>query len=383
MHAVAVARKFEWPQKRLNLPKPLPVDPISASATSRIEVISVAPAEIFHRPLPALPADLEVRPYFHEHSIQYSVDQYVAVLTGGSAWGCSHGAVFTCLGEFVPTFARDPWGPALHEVWRRPYLPAPKRVRGRALYLVTPEAADNYHHWMIDLLPRIGLVETAGFDLKAFDQVIIDYAARPYQLETLQRLGIDPRRIVRLSAGDRIQPDELVVPSLKTDNQDVPLNQLEWLRKKFSMPVNPAARRRRFYLSRAEAPTRRLLNEGEVFAMLQQLGFEKVNLSRYGVREQAALLASAEMVAGPSGAAFTNTVFCAPGTQVIEFASPRWLTVYHWMISARLGLEHTILMGEGAAPDRKLRINGRSADLEIDVSKLSRVLQKLTNQSVA
>lgn len=374
---VGVARSFEWPRQRLNLPRNRPVDPFSAGPASQIRVVPVEPSETFKRPLPALPEDLEVRPYFHQNAVEYSGVQYVSVLTNGSAWGCAHGAVFTCLDEFVPTFARDPWGPELHEVWRRPFLPAPRRLKGRALYLVTPEAADNFHHWMIDLLPRIGLAETAGFPASSFDHLIVNHAGRRYQMDTLTALGIDPAKIIQLGSGDRVQPDELVVPSLKVDNQAVPRNQLMWLREKFG-PEKPAAASRRIYLSRADAPSRRLLNEPEIFRLLEREGFEKVNLSNLSIREQAALFASANMVAGPSGAAFANILFCAPGTRVIELASPRWLTVYHWMISARLGLDHTVLVGEGAAPDKNLRIDGRFADLTIDVNKIRRLTTKFT-----
>jgi hypothetical protein len=375
---VGVARHFEWPRRRLNLPARRPVDPFSASEASRIRVIPVEPAHTFKRPLPALPEDLEVRPYFHEHSVEYSGTQYVSVLTEGSAWGCAHGAVFTCLGEFIPTFARDPWGADLHEVWRQPYLPAPKRLKGRALYLVTPEAADNFHHWMLDLLPRIGLVEMAGFAASSFDHVIVNHAGRRYQLETLAEFGIDPAKIIQLGSGDRVQPDELVVPSLKVDNQAMPLNQLHWLRSKFG-PKTPPPSGRRLYLSRADAPSRRLLNEPDVFRLFEREGFENVTLSKLSVREQAELFASASIVAGPSGAAFTNIAFCSPGTRIIEFASPKWLTVDHWMLSARLGLDHTVIVGEGAPPSgRSLDIKGRFADITIDLDKVRRAITKFS-----
>ncbi len=377
INVVGLARRFEWPRSHLNLPAPWPVDPLSAKVESGVKVIRVEPAQRFFRPVPRLPEDLEVRPYFVEHSEQYSDTQYVSVFAKGSVWGYAHGAVFTQLGEFVPTFARDPWGPALHEVWRRPFLPAPRRLSGRALYLVTPEASDNYHHWMMDLLPRIGLVERAGFDLKTFDHIIINHANRRFQLETLKILGIDLKKVIQLNASERVQPDELVVPSLKLDNQEVPLNQLQWVRDRFLLSTPSSKPRRRLYLSRADAGARRLLNESEIFGILKDYGFESVSMNNLSVPEQARLFSEAEIIAGPSGAAFTNLVFCSPGTQVIEFASPRWLTVYHWMISSRIGLDHTIVVGDGAAPEKKLKINGRSADLTMDAQKVRRILKKM------
>ncbi|HEU5079721.1 MAG TPA: glycosyltransferase family 61 protein [Opitutaceae bacterium] len=380
VQALAPVRGLDRLRRVLNLPANHTIDPLLCVENSRgMRIIQTRVHRKFRRAMPALPADTSVLPHFRAHTFEYPEKEYVTVLERGSAWGYVHGAVFTSEGEFVPTFARDPWGPRLHQVWTRARLPQPKRINGRALYLVTPEAADNYHHWMIDLLPRIGMVTRAGFPIEAFDHIILNQANRAYQWETLTRLGVKKEQMIQVSPSVRLQPDELVVPSLKGTNEQMPAEHVRFLRDTFlgTRGGRRGEGRRKLFLSRKDAPSRKLANEDEVFALLQPMGFESVSLTGRSVCEQARLFSEAEIIVGPSGAAFANLVFASPGTRVVEFASPTWLTVYHWMISARRGLPHTIILGPGGPPPRELNITGRAGDLVADISKLKRVLETL------
>lgn len=371
-------RQVDWLRRSLHLPHNTALDPLLPGAKGGgVSIISTGQPKSFRRALPHLPLDPDHLTYFSTRTKERPTQEYVAVLERGSIWGYIHGAVFTSADQFVPTFTRDPWGPHLHQVWTCLRLPAPRRISGRALYLVTPEATDNYHHWMIDLLPRIGLVQRAGFSLSSFDHIILNHADRRYQWETLEALGIRKEQVIQINPSLRIQPDQLVVPSLKPSNEQMPAEHVQFLRQHFLKGAT-ARPNRRLFLSRKDAPSRKLKNEDEVFALLRSHGFESVSLTGLSVVEQAHLFSQAEAIAGPSGAAFANLVFAPSGARVIEFASSSWLTVYHWMISARRGLHHTTLLGPGGPPPRELNISGRSADLEVELEKLSRFLASTT-----
>src|SRR5207248_1235017 len=110
--------------------------------------------------------------------------------------------------------SKDVWGTSLHSVFVRSHLPKRRALTGLTLSLVTPEAPCNYHHWMMDLIPRAVLVERAGYRLKDFDHILINDRGRPYQKETLERLGIDPSQLVRVDDDLHVDADRLVVPSL-------------------------------------------------------------------------------------------------------------------------------------------------------------------------
>ena len=179
---------------------------------------------------------------------------------------------------------------------------------------------------MIDLLPRIGIVQRAGMPIDSFDAIVVNHTNLRFQRETLAHFGVRPEQLINISPSLSLQADTLVVPSLKPPNEQIPAEHVRFLRREFLPAATPRARTRRLYLSRRGAATRRLLNENEIFRFLQTFGFESVELSSLSVAQQAELFAEAELIVGPSGAAFANLVFAAPGTHVIEFAAPSWLT---------------------------------------------------------
>lgn len=384
IRALAVPREFPWLRRRLHLPPNEVFNPLSGEPTPRVRVIPLDPAETFQRPLPQLlERDPAAQLFFVQHATESVAPSYVAEFEDGIAWGHPTGGVFTAEGRFVPAFTHDPSGAEFHAAWARLRLPRPRPLPGRTLYLVTPEAGDNYHHWMIDLLPRLGLVQRAGYDLASFDHVIVNYAARRYQLATLAHLGITADKIIAANPALSFRAGQLVVPSLKPSNQCFPAADAAFLRRAFlgERPAGP--RRRRLFLSRADASYRRLQNEVGMHSLLRAHDFEIITPSSLSVPEQAQLFADAEIIAGPAGAAFANLVFATAPARVIEIAPPQWIAAFHWMISARLGLQHTILLGEGPVMQGVPDFSARQRDIVLRPDTLPAVLAQVRTPTPA
>jgi len=376
IRALAASRETPWLRRRLRLPANEVFDPLAAAGERDTKITRLDAAETFVRPLPAVvDANPDVTRFFAARAVEATAPTYAAELTNAIAWGHPTGAVFTSDGRFIPAFSHEPAGADHHTVWTRLHLPQPSRLPGRTLYLVTPEATDNYHHWLIDLLPRIGLVRRAGFAPSDFDHVIVNHAGRRYQLETLARLGIAAEKLILARESVYVRCDQLVVPSLKPSNQSLPAADLRFLRDTFlGEQYHHQGPRRRLFLSRSDAAFRRLRNEAEVHGVLRAHDFELVSLAGLEVAEQARLFAGAEYVAGPAGAAFANLVFAPLSARVIEIVPPQWLAVFHWMISARIGLEHTIVLGEGPVMRGVPDATARQRDIIVAPQKLSALL---------
>jgi capsular polysaccharide biosynthesis protein len=246
------------------------------------------------------------------------------------------------------------------------------------LSLVTPEAAQNYHHWTIDLLPRVGLVERAGYALKEFDRVLIKDCGLPYQLEGLRRLGLDESKIVRVTDRTHLQADTLVVPSLHLDNTCVSPIDIRFTRRLY-LPHEPAppSAKRRLYVSRRDASFRRVLNEAELMPLLREHGFEEVAMSHLPVAEQAKLFSEAAVLIGPNGSAFANLAFANPACRVIEFFAPGWVVGYNWMLCDSLGLDYTAIIGEGPRPPEGTLPREIKQDILLDLSKFKTALEQL------
>lgn len=379
IRALAAPRGLPWLRRRLNLPTNEVFDPLAEPGDAAFRLVPFDAEDEFVRPLPDLqPPNAAARAFFVTHRHEAASKRFVAEFHGGLAWGHPTGGVFAADGRFVPTLAHDPGGAAHHAVWTRLRLPCPRELRGRTLYLVTPQATDNFHHWQIDLLPRLGLVQRAGYDLSAFDHVVINHSERPYQLDALATLGVAANKLIRPDESLLVRCEVLVVPSLKTPNQTIPAADVAFLRSRFLGEARPStSARRRIFLSRRDAAFRRLHNEQQFYPALQAEGFEIVSLAGTTVFEQARLFAEAEVIAGPAGAAFANLVFASAGAHVIEITPPQWLSVYHWMISARLGLTHTMLLGDGPVMQGVPDSSARRHDIHLPRERLEHVLASL------
>lgn len=377
IQALAAPRALPWVRRRLRLPRNQVFDPLRDGEIPGVRIVPLDPAEVFTRPLPTLLAeDAAAAEFFSTRARETIAPRYVAEFTDAIAWGHPTGGVLTSDSRFVPALTHDPAGAAFHPIWTRFRLPTPRPLRGRTLYLVTPEARDNYHHWLIDLLPRLGLVRRAGFDLASFEHVIVNHAQRGYQLATLARLGISPEKLIAADRSLLVRAEQLVVPSLKPVNQTLPASDVAFLRETFLTRREPTVGGRRIFLSRADAAFRRLKNEAELRPRLEAQGFEILSLGKLDVAAQAHLFSEASLIAGPAGAAFANLVFATRPAQVVEIAPPQWLAAFHWMISARLGLAHTLVLGEGPIRSGVPDLAARHHDIVLRPEKLVAVLPR-------
>ncbi|NJR64980.1 MAG: glycosyltransferase family 61 protein, partial [Leptolyngbyaceae cyanobacterium CRU_2_3] len=105
-----------------------------------------------------------------------------------------------------------------------------------------------------------------------------------------------------------IQAERLIVPSYPASPAWMPQWACEWLREIFLPETDPKLpeQPRRLYISRSQTDNRRVINEAALMHRLQNFGFQCVRLEALSVLEQAALLATAEMVIAPHGGGLTN-----------------------------------------------------------------------------
>jgi capsular polysaccharide biosynthesis protein len=186
----------------------------------------------------------------------------------------------------------------------------------------------NYYHWMIEVLPKLTHWHTLAPDLRAYP-LLVGPAVRehPSLLEALAAFcdGAEIRVLnegevytvghllhvnapntcpFNLRPGDEVRvSDFLIRPEVIHDWRDrVGLGQ-----------GRTASGGRRLFLARSGA--HRAYNEAEVLPVFLREGFETVYLERISLREQIDALNSADFLAGPTGAAWTNLIFCTPGAK--------------------------------------------------------------------
>jgi capsular polysaccharide biosynthesis protein len=112
------------------------------------------------------------------------------------------------------------------------------------------------------------------------------------------------------------------------------------------LPPSPVGRRFSpfVYLSRNDAPNRRVLNEAALEPLLAEYGFQTHLLTPYSQDERVALFAQARVVVSAVSAGLSNLVFCAPGTRVLELLPQTFVVPDYLELSTRLGLRYQYLV---------------------------------------
>jgi hypothetical protein len=235
--------------------------------------------------------------------------------------------------------------------------PEPVPIPGRVFSLAIGTGV-NYYHWMLEALPRLGIAQYCGEPWTGFDAIACDWLALPFHRESLELLGIAGDRLIECRDVPCLQADELITVNRLNG---VSAMACQFLRRSFLRPDHPppapvlAAQARdhplRLYLSRRQAPYRKLRNEAELIATLETHGFISVTLETLSLLDQAALLAAATAVVSIHGAGLTNLVFCDPGTRVLELFSPHYHPITYECLCQLQQLEYRRILGRAIAPD--------------------------------
>lgn len=184
----------------------------------------------------------------------------------------------------------------------------------------------NYGSFLFRILPKLG---TVG-DLLGTRRVLVPIFS-PSMRELLHLCGIPDERIIAHDTHVTYQISRVLVPSNRNIHafiDDETRTFFARLRNRYS----DGKREKKIFVSRlgwsgSYAATHRVMvNEKEVAAALQKLGFELVLTHQMSVLEQISMFASASFIVGASGSAMFNVVFSHPGTKLIDIESePHWI----------------------------------------------------------
>jgi capsular polysaccharide biosynthesis protein len=265
---------------------------------------------------------------------------------------------------------RRRWNPAaVPPGWWRPAA-APQTLAG-PLVLLSSHNNPNYHHWLTlpGLAPlmlqrrfglpvepgtRLALTALPGRSQPAFLKPLLAVVAP--QLPVVEAAALSAPRL-RLALQEHHSP-VVVSPAL-----------LEWWRAiagHLAAAAGPP--RRRLFISRRGAGSRRCLNEAALMARLAPLGFERLDLERLTVRGQLEAFASAAVVVGAHGAGLTNLVACRAGATLVELLPGDGPFSHYFLMASCLGLRHGHLLGTRPDP--------ASDDFTVDPDQLLALLAR-------
>lgn len=202
-----------------------------------------------------------------------------------------------------------------HDVLFHEKLPTPV-TRPGPIAVINAGQYDMFYHWMLETIPRFGLVAECGVPI---DKYMVA-SELPFQRQCLEVLGITPDKVIDPRPNQLLQVHDLIAPSIAGLHGLPTEYSVCFLRKMFADHLSTATPSRHIYISRADGPTRRVVNEPDLIAEIGELGFEIVRLSEIPLVDQARIFSEARIVLGPHGAGMTHVSFMQPHSRgLIEF----------------------------------------------------------------
>jgi capsular polysaccharide biosynthesis protein len=250
-------------------------------------------------------------------------------------------------------------------------LPAARSERVRRALLLTDAYFDGFFHWFGDVLPKLEALVRSSADLS--EHVILVPASRdaPYVTESLAAYGLEGRVI---SPDAAVRAEQLCfIPRLApTGNYRAELMRgiRERMRKRFASSESAL----RLFVSRKQAPKRRLLNEDALQAVLVRHGFETVCMERLSFSEQVAMATRCEVLAGLHGAGLTHMLWARPNAAIVEVrGAQETLNNCYFTMASDLGCDYYYV------PARKCSYFRPSflSDYEVDVERFESTLEQV------
>ncbi|MCX7396115.1 MAG: glycosyltransferase 61 family protein [Planctomycetales bacterium] len=304
--------------------------PTAPGNDSRVKFHTAHPAEILIRQPPVY-LESELHPKFVCELRKESPPTFVVEYLDGRCWGRAGTIVGPdnhVLADMSHEF-RDRIED--YEIFQQPYIVRPQHLHGTAVVLAAP-AGQVFGHFLFDVLPRLGILEKAGFDWRSADHFIISGPFAKFQKETLELLGIESPRIADCCKHAHWTADRMLIPSRPGISGNYPRWAVDYVRD-LLLPFEgkvPQGLGSKLFVSRANAPGRKIANETEIMQVLQPMGFSVVRNEELTMPETIAAYQQAEFVVGPMGSSMCSTLFCKPGTKVIELYPDSSVNVFTW-----------------------------------------------------
>lgn len=204
-------------------------------------------------------------------------------------------------------------------------------------YCVIPVAwrnTNNYCHWNFSELPFLFLAFESNVKNLVFPDIIIE-SKLPFQKRWLDLLTtLYPDKNIN-SISKTIFPEKALIPiNHDTSNCTEPIGKCEYrhyhhgratpylidridttYKNYFMSSTKIIKTPQLIYINRSN---RRLKNESELQKMLQEIGFEIVNLEELILDEQVLFFSNAKIIIGFHGAGLSNLLFASNSTKVFE-----------------------------------------------------------------
>lgn len=293
---------------------------------------------------------------------------YLACVENGIA--CDFGAHLTAQGFIIPELSPGANGPIMERFLIHQRMFPEVAHRAGSVTSLALDGHKNFFHWMYEVLPRWHLVKSSGVKQSSGVYAFLQHR---FHRESLALLGLVPARVIDSASQPFLQADALYVPSyVRSDEPWIP----QWLRDSLLAPAlkhSSLHTRKRLYISRKQAKSRKIVNEVELIELLKKYDFTEICLEDYALSGQIALFHAAQAVVAPHGAGLTNLTFSESGAFALELIAEGLDGPFYERIAKSRQLRYQQIRCALQNPDDLY-----GSDIHVDLKAVETALAQLT-----
>jgi hypothetical protein len=246
-----------------------------------------------------------------------------------------------------------------------------RRIETEALW-ITDYWSTGYFHWLADALTRLFVVRDRLSDLL----LVLPGKFRSFEFVTSSLKAFGVANVDFIESGEFVEFRSLLWPSHTAPSGHYNAAAIRGVRDVLlSIYGDQSGEGDRLYISRRQAPKRRIVNEDEILPILSEFGFETVLMEELSFEQQVRVCSRARYVVSNHGAGLTNTLFMRDGGSVLELRhqTDRINNCFFTLASA-LDLNYFYQ----ACPPQNAKADPHEADLLVDPKELEQNLSLLT-----
>jgi capsular polysaccharide biosynthesis protein len=225
----------------------------------------------------------------------------------------------------------------------------------------------NYFHWILECLPRILALRSAGINLPL---LLPEHLYKiPYIRESLADLNI---QTFTYNFRQTVKVNRLIMPSHDSPcafDRDYLESVIQFYNTDQEWIKPPS---RKIYISRRDALKRKISNEEELIPLLVNVGFECVQMEKLSFKEQRDLMRETSVLLSIHGAGLANMIFMQEGSKVVELHPEvdRYNSCFYHLAEA-VGMKYNYSFEPGDHP------NPQEANVSVDLTKMKKLLNML------
>lgn len=233
----------------------------------------------------------------------------------------------------------------------------------------------NYWHFTFEILPKLLMMEEAGYDGK---YLLFDNNDTKSMLKIL---GISEEKVLFHEEDYTYKVDELTILDAAEVYSDKLVNYMDKQREQVLNKLDLSDNKnypKRLYIKRVGI--RKIKNEEELISFLKKYDFETIIPEEMSVEEEIKHFYFADVVISSHGAAFTNSLYMRPKSHIIELFSRNYINPgYIIFIANKYGLNYHMCSeysdaGNKSHVEQYSKLSSK-ADFEVDI----RIVQNIIN----